>query len=134
MAVPVKRVVPDYPWLTNEVAFFGGDVTRILGILMNPDTPERILQQIAQIKQMERGKLSAYHFKKRPGKTGPYYKLQQHLDGRNQTRHIRPEEVPGVRAALAGYRRFQALVEQYVRLMIERTRVERAADLEKRAH
>jgi len=96
------------------------------------NTPAQILTAIAQIPQLERGKLTAYHFKERPGKTGPYYKLQYHHHGKNHTHHIRPEEVPAVEQALDGYRQFQALIEQYLDLRVAQTRAERAAQSKKK--
>ena len=42
---------------------------------MNNPTKAQLLQQIASIPAMERGKLSAYSFKERPGTCGPYHKL-----------------------------------------------------------
>jgi hypothetical protein len=97
-----------------------------------PVTPAQILTAIAQIPRLERGKLTAYHFKDRPGKTGPYYKLQYHQHGKNHTHHIRPEEVPAVEQALDGYRQFQALIEQYVDLRVTQSRSERAEGVKKK--
>lgn len=94
-------------------------------MLNQPTTPAQILKQIAQIPALERGKLTAYHFKDRPGKTGPYFKLQAHHQGKNQTQHIKAEDVPAVQAAVAGYQQFQTLVEQYVELMVVQTRAQR---------
>jgi hypothetical protein len=42
----------------------------------------QLLQQIAAIPGMERGKLSAYSFKERSGVAGPYHKLQHWQDGK----------------------------------------------------
>ena len=89
---------------------------------MNSPTQQQVLQQISAIPAMERGKLSAYSFKDRAGHAGPYHKLQQWEQGKNRTRHVRPEEVPAVREALEGYARFQALVEQYAQLIVAETR------------
>ncbi len=44
---------------------------------MKSPTRQQVLQQISEIPAMERGKLSAYSFKDRPGRAGPYHKLQQ---------------------------------------------------------
>ena len=71
---------------------------------------------------MERGKLSTYSFKDRPGANGPYYKLQQWHQGKNHTHYVSPEELPKVKAALAGYEQYQQLTTQYADSIIKETR------------
>jgi len=89
---------------------------------MNPPDKSHILQQIAAIPAMERGKLSEYSFKERSGTSGPYHKLQYWKDGKNHTRYVCDEEVPALQAALAGHAQFRQLTEQYADLVIEETR------------
>lgn len=89
---------------------------------MNDLNKQQILQQIADISAMERGKLSAYSFKKRPGSAGPYHKLQHWQDGKNHTRYVPAEELPAVEAALAGYAQYQQLTREYADLVITQTR------------
>jgi hypothetical protein len=89
---------------------------------MKMTTPADILAQIARIQLMERGKLSACHRKDRPAAAGPYYKLQGWEQGKNHTRHVRPEQIPLLEEALAGYATFQQLTEQYAQLLIGQTR------------
>lgn len=89
---------------------------------MNNLNKQQILQQIAAIPTMERGKLSAYSFKERSGVAGPYHKLQHWQDGRNHTRYVPAEELPAVEAALAGYAQFRRLTEEYAKLVIAETR------------
>lgn len=81
-----------------------------------------LLAQIAAIRMMERGKLSAYSFKDRSGATGPYYKLQHWKDGRNHTRYVSADELVQVKSALAGYEEFQRLTSQYAEAVINETR------------
>ncbi len=68
---------------------------------MTTTDKQQILQQIAAIPTMERGKLSAYSFQERSGHKGPYHKLQSWQDGKNHTRYVRVEELPALQAALA---------------------------------
>ncbi len=89
---------------------------------MNTTNAADLLAQIARIQLMERGKLCAYHLKDRPADAGPYYKLQGWEQGKNHTRHVRPEQVPLLEEALAGYAQFRELTEQYAQLVIEQTR------------
>src|SRR3954447_22563 len=78
----------------------------------------QILQQIAQIQSMERGKLSVI----KESASGPFYKLQAREKGKNVTRYVPREQVPAVRGALEGYKEFQALTEQYATEVITQTR------------
>lgn len=96
-------------------------VTRILVTYMNT-SPKQILQQIAAIASMERGKLSAYSFKERSGHSGPYYKLQSWQAGKNLTRYVPADELPAVQAALEGFAQYQQLTQQYAEMVIAQTR------------
>ena len=87
----------------------------------------QLLEQIATISDMERGKLSAYSFKERSGVAGPYHKLQHWQDGKNHTRYVPADELPAVEAALAGYAQYQQLTEQYAQLVMAETRQNLAA-------
>ncbi len=82
-----------------------------------------ILQQIAQIQSMERGKLSVI----KESASGPFYKLQAREKGKNVTRYVPREQVPAVQEALDGYKHFQALTEQYADAVITQTRATIAA-------
>jgi hypothetical protein len=82
---------------------------------MNPSEKMRLLEEIAAIPAMERGKLSAHS-------AGPYHKLQRWQDGKNHTRHVAADELPAVQSALEGYAQYQRLTEQYANLVIEETR------------
>jgi hypothetical protein len=99
---------------------------------MNTTTPQQLLAQIAAIQHMETGKLSSYVPGGRSADVGPYYKLQCWVDGKNLTRHVRPEELPALKEALEGYARFQELSHQYAQLVIAKTRVELASTVKKK--
>ena len=94
---------------------------------MNTSTKQQLLQQIAAVSAMERGKLSTYSFKERSGANGPYHKLQQWENGKNTTRYIPADEVGQVQAALAGYVQYRQLTEEYAQLVIAETRQKIAA-------
>lgn len=89
---------------------------------MNQPDKTHLLQQIAAISAMERGKLSEYSFSERSNASGPYHKLQRWQDGKNHTRYVPAEELPAVQTALAGYAQFRQLTEQYADLVIGETR------------
>jgi hypothetical protein len=82
---------------------------------MNPSRKTQLLEQIAAIPAMERGKLS-------PHSSGRHQKLQCWRQGRNHTRHVAADELPAVESALAGYARYRQLTEEYADLVIKETR------------
>jgi hypothetical protein len=95
---------------------------------MNSNSLPPILQQIAQIQSMERGKLSVI----KESSSGPFYKLQAREQGKNVTRYVPREQVPAVQQALEGYKQFQALTEQYADKVITETRATIAAGSKKK--
>ena len=94
----------------------------------SPITPQVLLHQIAQLQHLERGKLCVI----RQGPHGPYYNHQTWEKGKNVSCYVPQDQVPALREAIAGYKQFQTLVEQYVQLMIQQSRAERTAGLKKK--
>jgi hypothetical protein len=91
--------------------------------MKNPSlSPAQILAQIAQIQSMELGKLCEYRHATRSPQAGSYFKLQIWQEGKNCTRHVRPEELPALREAIEGYARFRSLADQYAQLIVAQTR------------
>jgi hypothetical protein len=82
---------------------------------MDQTDKTRLLEQIAAIPTMERGKLS-------PHSSGRHLKLQCWEEGKNHTRHVSADELPAVQSALAGYAQYRQLTEQYAQLVIQETR------------
>ncbi len=96
--------------------------------MTTPNSPEVLLQQMAQIQHMERGKLCII----RQGPDGPYYNHQIWEDGKNTTRYVPRQQVEAMAEAIAGFQSFARLSEQYVELMVEKTRAERADGFKKK--
>lgn len=95
---------------------------------MNPSKKTHLLEQIAAIPAMERGKLS-------PHSSGRHQKLQCWQAGKNHTRHVAADELPAVESALAGYAHYRQLTEAYADLIIQETRQNIAAAKKKnRSH
>jgi len=94
---------------------------------MNESSPADILHQIALIQRMEPGKLCVI----RQGPNGPYYNLQCRENGKNRTRYVAADEVAVLAEHTANFQRFEALVEQYAKIVIDRTRAERAGHAKK---
>ena len=91
---------------------------------MNPSNKLRLLEQIAAIPAMERGKLSAHS-------SGRHQKLQCWQAGKNHTRHVTADELPALESALTGYAQYRQLTEQYADLVIQETR-QNLADAKKK--
>src|ERR1700704_5062621 len=88
----------------------------------------QILQQIAQIQQMEPGKLCIIG----QGPGGPYYNLQCREKGRSVSRYIPGDQATMVALHTSNYQKFQTLVAEYADLIIQQTRAQRAADFKKK--
>jgi hypothetical protein len=91
-------------------------------------TAQSLLQQIAAIERMERGTLCVL----RQGPTGPYYNFQIREHGRHQSQYVPREQAPLLQENIAAYEHFQSLVDEYVRLVSERSREERLAGVKKK--
>jgi len=83
-------------------------------------TPERILRDIAAITAMARGTLCVMR-KTASGKT--YYNHQTWTGGRNAVRYVPPDKVRPLRKAIAGYRKFLKLADEYAEAVSERTKI-----------
>lgn len=88
-------------------------------------SPEKILDQIREIRQMERGKLC-------PLRDGRYYNHQTWMSGRNVVRYVPADQVPSLQEALANYRRFLELTQTYADLIIQQTRQKRSESFPKK--
>ena len=97
---------------------------------MNSSQSAQLLQQIGQIKRMERGKLTLMC----EGPQGPHYKLQAWEHGKNVSRHVSRDQADTVQEALEGYRQYQNLTEQYAQAVIDQTRAELAAHSKKKIY
>lgn len=76
---------------------------------------KRLLERMAEIERMERGKLCRM--------TGrPHYNHQTWRNGHNEVRYVPASEVAALKKAIAGYRLFIKLAEQYVEEVIRLTR------------
>lgn len=91
-------------------------------------TPESLLRDLAQIQCLDRGTVSVI----RQGPAGPYYNHQCYENGRNVSRYVPAEQVAELQAAIAEHQRFQQLVQQYIELLVQKTRAQRQAGLKKK--
>ena len=79
---------------------------------------KKLLERMAAIEQMERGKLSQM-----PGR--PYYNLQVWRNGRNEVRYVPAQQVSETKKAIAGYQLFCKLAEKYADEVIQVSRRKR---------
>ena len=79
---------------------------------------KRLLEQMAAIERMERGKLCQLTSR-------PHYNHQTWRNGRNEVRYVPEREVADLRKDIEGYRLFIQLAEQYADEVIRLTRRER---------
>jgi hypothetical protein len=77
--------------------------------------PAQLLQQIARIQQMERGKLC-------PMRAGAYYNHQTWENGRNVVRYVARDRMASLQQAIAGYQQYLKLTKAYADEIIRRTR------------
>lgn len=110
--------------------FFVAEVYSLLYSLPvnSESTPQSLLQQLAQIQRMERGKLCIL----RQGPDGPYYNHQIWENGKNVVRYVPRDQVPAFEEAIAGYAQFRNLTEQYAQTIIQKTRTELTSGLKKK--
>ncbi len=91
----------------------------------------QILDQMAQIECMEKGRLSEeYREKHKDGervRLGPYYKHQCWENGHNASRRIPAAEVERLRNGVDGYHRFRELADEFVEVTVSMSQ-ESAAD------
>jgi hypothetical protein len=85
--------------------------------------PKVLLQQIARIPEMERGKLC----RMRASSTRAYYNHQTWEKGRNVVRYVPREQVLHLQKAITGYQQYLKLTQAYAEGIIRRTRQKQAA-------
>ena len=85
----------------------------------NPQ-PNEILNQIAQIQRMVRGKLCVL----RHGPKGPYHNCQSWEEGKNRSRYVSADQLTAYEEGLAGYQRSLQLTGLYAEQIIARTHAE----------
>ena len=93
-----------------------------------PEDIRSLLDEMASIPTMERGKLTA-EYRTRPSqdgsgliRLGPYYKYQVWENGRNVTRRIPAEQAEVLEEDIANYNHFTELSATFAEAVIKRTR------------
>lgn len=96
----------------------------------------RILEEMASIDHMIRGHLSTQTYRvQRHGQTivqGPYYLLQRHQQGRNQSQRVSDQEVEMITAHVLAYQRYMELADRFASLTEEATWNEQPQTIKKK--
>ena len=84
---------------------------------------EAIKRELLTIKQMRPGSLTRQYRNPRD-KLGPYYQLSYTHNMKSRTEYVRTEFVAQLREQIAEYKRFKKLVEEWVALGIEQSKLQ----------
>ena len=84
---------------------------------------EQIKQELQTIQQMRPGSLTRQYHNPQD-KTGAYYQLSYTHKMKSRTEYVRSEFVPKIREEISEYKRFKKLVQQWVALAIEHSKVQ----------
>ncbi len=106
---------------------------------------EQIKKRLAQVGPMHPGSIGKqYNVCGTPGcrckdphqprKHGPYYQLSYVWAGQSSSRFVRPEQLVATRRKVSNYKRFRALVNEWVGLAVELEQAERAARKQSRGN
>ena len=98
---------------------------------------DEILQEMAAIDRMQRGRLSEQFFKvKKDGREiirGPYYVLQRWSEGKNVCQRVPATDVDSVQSAIDGHKRFEKLAQEFAEVTERLTReAEQDQDIKKK--
>ena len=83
---------------------------------------ERIKEALKKIGPMRPGSLTR-QYKDRKNKTGSYWQISYTRQMKSRTEYVRKECVPEVRRQIATHKRFKRLVDQWIDLSIEHSRL-----------
>ena len=84
---------------------------------------EKIKQQLVTIQPMRPGSLTR-QYRKPKDKTGPYYQLSYTHKMKSRTEYVRSGFVDSIEAQISEYKRFRELVDQWVELSIEHSKMQ----------
>ena len=84
---------------------------------------EKIKQQFVTIQQMRPGSLTR-QYRNPKDKTGAYYQLSYTHKMKSRTEYVRSEFVDPIKEQISEYKRFRELVDQWVELSIEHSKMQ----------
>ncbi len=84
---------------------------------------EKIKQQLVTIQQMRPGSLTR-QYRNPKDKTGAYYQISYTHQMKSRTEYVRSEFVGSTEKQISEYKRFRELVDQWVELSIEHSKIQ----------
>ena len=82
----------------------------------------RIKEALSHIGPMRPGSLTR-QYKDRKNKTGAYWQISYTRHMKSRTEYVREEWVPQIRRQIATHKRFKRLIDQWINLDIERSKL-----------
>lgn len=83
---------------------------------------ERIKAALRHVGPMRPGSLTR-QYKDRKNKTGAYWQISYTRQMKSRTEYVREEWVPEIRRQIATYKRFKHLIDQWINLDVERSKL-----------
>jgi hypothetical protein len=83
---------------------------------------DRIKKALMRIGPMRPGSLSR-QYKDRQNQTGAYWQISYTRQMKSRTEYVREQWVPEIRRQIANHKRFKQLVDQWIELDIERSKL-----------
>ena len=82
----------------------------------------RIKETLTRLGPMRPGSLSR-QYKDRKNKTGAYWQISYTRQMKSRTEYVRADWVPEIRRQIANHKRFKKLIDQWIDLEIERSKL-----------
>jgi hypothetical protein len=83
----------------------------------------KIQEMLGRIGPMRPGSLTCQYRNPREH-TGPYWQISYTRRMKSHTEYVRPEWVPDIRRQIASYKRLMSLIERWIDLSIERSKLQ----------
>ncbi len=83
---------------------------------------DRIKKALSHVGPMRPGSLTR-QYKDRKNKTGAYWQISYTRQMKSRTEYVREEWVPEIRRQIATHKRFKRLIDQWIDLDIERSKL-----------
>jgi len=90
----------------------------------------RIKEALTRLGPMRPGSLSR-QYKDRKNKTGAYWQISYTRQMKSRTEYVREEWVPEIRRQIANHKQFKKLIDQWVELDIERSKLAMQSEMPK---
>jgi len=83
---------------------------------------QKIKEELLQIAEMRPGTLTK-QYRNPKEKKGPFYQISYTYKMRSKSEYVRPQHVAALRRQIKSYKKFKSLVEKWVDLTLEHSRL-----------